>query len=524
MTQHMQFIFIKRLVIYVLCIICSIWQISFAAKPNKGAATIANEAKTIEPNSIPVVSSEAVYETAEMKTTTKNTFYPSFADIVEPLLPAVVNIYTVHYNKKLDLRKKDSNNERFPFEQFKDLFEQFNIPFQFEEMYSNPRAVSLGSGFIIDATGFIVTNNHVVAEADEVYVKLTDDTELPAKIIGTDPKTDLALLKVEGKDKLPFVKFGDSSKARVGDWVITIGNPFGGLGGTVTTGIISSKGRDIDINTGNIVDDFIQTDAAINKGNSGGPMFNIAGEVIGVNTAIFSPLGTNIGIGFAIPSNTAKNIIEQIKKSGKVSRGRLGVMIQEVTSEIAEGFGLKELIAGALVTDVEPGGAGDKAGIKAGDIIVEFGDQAVKNSRKLQVLVADAPINKDIKIVVIRSGNNHELIARITEADKDITENYNKASITKNDITFNNLTDELRRKFSIKDNLDGVVVTYIAKNHKNYGLHVGDVVVAINQENIENVDQFNMIYENAKKLQKQNIILFVKRQRINIFIALPIIH
>ena len=518
MAKRMTFICIKRLAISILCVICTLVSISFAETPIKPAAI------TPAPADLLPVTSQAASEVTDLHNPIKNMFYPSFADIVEPLLPAVVNIYTVHYNKKLDLRKKDPNHEHFPLEHFKDLFEQFNIPFNFEEMYSNPRAVSLGSGFIIDEAGFVVTNNHVVIDADEIYIKLTDDTELPAKLIGTDSKTDLALLKIESKDKLPFVKFGDSGKSRVGDWVITIGNPFGGLGGTVTTGIISSKGRDIDVNTGNMVDDFIQTDAAINKGNSGGPMFNMAGEVIGVNTAIFSPLGTNIGIGFAIPSNTTRNIIEQIKKSGKVSRGRLGVMIQEVTSEIAEGFGLKELIVGALVTDVEPGGAGDKAGIKPGDIIVEFADQAVKNSRKLQILVADAPINKDIKVVVIRSGKNHELVANITESDKDIVENYGKASITKNDITFNSLTNELRHKFSIKDNLDGVIVTYIAKNHKNHGLHVGDVVVAINQEKIDNVDQFNAIYENARKTQKQNIILFVKRQRINIFIALPILQ
>ena len=506
MEQIMKFICTNKIrnIISVLCVMCCLLSKVFAEVPSPSIQ---------EPTTMIPVTQAPI----------KTMLYPSFADIVEPLIPAVVNIYTVQYSKKLDLRQKDHFHENFPLDHFKDLFEQFNVPFNFEEMYSNPRAISLGSGFIIDKTGFIVTNNHVVSNADEIYVKLTDDTELPAKLIGTDSRTDLALLKIESKNKLHFVKFGDSSKSRVGDWVITIGNPFGGLGGTVTTGIISSKGRDIDIDTGNIVDDFIQTDAAINKGNSGGPMFNMEGEVIGVNTAIFSPGGTNVGIGFAIPSNTTKNIIEQIKRSGKVSRGRLGVMIQEVTSEIAEGFGLQELIEGALVTDVESGGAGDKAGIKSSDIIIEFGGQAVKNSRKLQILVAEAPINKDIKIIVVRAGKKHEITAKITDSDKDIIENSNKASIVKNEITFNNLTDELRRKFSIKENLDGIVITHISKNQKNYGLQLGDLVLAINQEQIDNVDKFNSIYESTKLAKKQNIILLVKRQRINIFIALPLV-
>lgn len=244
----------------------------------------------------------------------------SFADIVEPLIPAVVNVYTVQYNQKSEDSHKKSF-ESFPFDHLNEFLNHFNLPFNFDEMYSNPKSVPLGSGFIIDPAGFIVTNHHVVANADEIYVKLTDNRELLAKLVGSDQKTDLALLKIEVESPLPFVKFGDSGKARVGDWVIAIGNPFGRLGGIVTAGIISSKGRNID---GGIVDDFIQTDAAINNGNSGEPMFNINGEVIGVNTVMFSPSGTNIGIGFAIPSNTTKAIINQLRHNGKINRGGLG--------------------------------------------------------------------------------------------------------------------------------------------------------------------------------------------------------
>lgn len=448
--------------------------------------------------------------------------YPSFADVVEPLMPAVVNIYTVKYKKFANSRKKPFP-EAFPFDQFSDLFEQFNMPFNFEEMYSDPKAVSLGSGFIIDGSGFIVTNYHVVNNVDEINIKFLDNTELSAKLIGSDQRTDLALLKVEAKKQLPFVKFGNSSKARVGDWIITIGNPFG-LGGTVTVGIISSKGRDIGGIDG-IVDDFIQTDAAINSGNSGGPAFNLAGEVIGINTAIYTPTGVNVGIGFAIPSNTAQNIIEQLKKVGKISRGRLDVTIQEVTPEIAEGLGLKESM-GALIVDVQPGGSGDKAGLKSGDIVIEFAGQPVKTSRKLQVLVAETPIDTDVKIIVIRDGKNHELIAKITENDKTPLKSNKKAissaSIEKNNITFSNPTDELRQKFAIKENINGVIVTNIEKNQKNYGLMIGDLVAAVNQQPITSVDQLNAIYENAVATKKQNIVLLVKRRGTNVFIALPV--
>ncbi|WP_316355159.1 Do family serine endopeptidase [Candidatus Trichorickettsia mobilis] len=457
--------------------------------------------------------------------------HPSFANIVEPLMPAVVNIYTVQYNKKNQYPPKAPFPEGFPFDQFNDFFEQFNIPFNSEELYSNPKAVSLGSGFIIDQAGFIVTNHHVVSNADEIHIKLIDNTELPAKLIGTDQRTDLALLKVESKQSLPNVKFGNSSKSRVGDWVIAIGNPFG-LGGTVTTGIISSKGRDIDINTGGVVDDFIQTDAAINSGNSGGPMFNLDGEVIGVNTAIFSPSGTNIGIGFSIPSNTAQTIIEQLKKSGKISRGRLDVTVQEITTDIAEALGLKEA-NGALVAEVIAGGAADIAGIKSGDIIIEFAGQSVKNSRKLQVLVAETPVDKEVPVVIMRGGKIHNLHVKITEVDrvgnklanfdhKNHKQHSSLDTIEKNHITFSNLTDAIREKFAIKEGINGVIITNIDKDQRNYGLKVGDIVMAINQQYINNVEQLHKYYDNAKADKKQNIVLLIKRRNIDIFIAIPI--
>jgi serine protease Do len=451
----------------------------------------------------------------------------SFANIVEPLIPAVVNVYTVQYNKKLADQKKPS--DYLPLDHFNELLERFNLPFNLEEMYSNPKSVPLGSGFIIDSSGFIVTNHHVIANADEIHIKLTDNRELSAKLVGSDKKTDLALLKIDSDTPLPFVKFGDSAKSRVGDWVIAIGNPFGRLGSTVTAGIISSKGRDID-STNGVIDDFIQTDAAINNGSSGGPMFNVNGEVIGVNTAIFSPSGINIGIGFAIPSNTASAIIEQLQKNGKISRGRLGVIIQEVTNEIAEGLDLKEA-SGALVVEVQKDGPGDKIGIKAGDVIIEFAGQLVKNSRKLQVLVAETAIDQEVKIIVVRESKELELKGKIsdkeleTKVKNDIIANKpidDKSAVIKNNITFSKLTNDLKKRFAIKDNATGIVVTNIAKDQKNYGFKIGDLIVASSQQPINSLEQLNLLYKNAKIAKKRNIVLFVHRRGVSVFIPLPV--
>lgn len=474
------------------------------------------------------VAEEAAQQADTPKAEAVKSLYPSFADIVEPLIPAVVNIYTTKYNKQNGNLQKSPFPEGFPFDRFNEFFDKFEMPFNYDETYSNSKAISLGSGFIIDPAGFIVTNHHVINNADEIHVKLLDNTELPAKLIGSDQKTDLALLKVEVKALLPHVKFGDSSKARVGDWIIAIGNPFG-LGGTVTTGIVSSKGRDIDLDSGNVVDNFIQTDAAINSGNSGGPLFNINGEVIGVNTMIFSPSGLNVGVGFAIPSSTASNVIDQLKKNGKITRGRLDIYIQEVTTDISEGLDLKEAV-GALVRDVVPGGAGEKAGLKAGDVVIKFADQPVKNSRKLQILVAEPAVGKDVKIVVMRNGKEVELTAKIVEGKKDdqVVESskgsntvLDAGSFKKNNITFSNLTEDLKNKYNLKNVDEGVVITAITKDQKNFSLNLGDLVVAANQIPVKSVEELNKIYDSIKATKKKNIVLFLKRQNTNIFLALP---
>ena len=451
----------------------------------------------------------------------------SFADIVEPLIPAVVNISTIEYvNSK--------SEEKKPLDWINDFLERLNIPLNLEEVDRTAKSVPLGSGFIIEPNGLIVTNYHVIANVDKINVKLADNTELPAKLIGSDTKTDLALLKIDFQEPLPFVEFGDSNDARVGDWIIAIGNPFGNLGGTVTTGIISSKGRDIDIDTNNIVDNFIQTDAAINNGNSGGPMFNLDQKVIGVNTAIFSPLGTSIGIGFAIPSNTARPIIERLKKDGKVNRGRLGLTIQDLTSEIFEGLGLKDT-NGVLVAKIQKGGPGDKAGIRIGDIIIEFAGMPVKNTKKLRIITAKIPINQEVKVKVLRNNEEFELPIKITadneEVNKDSVEQVNKKevvdkeennlSITKSNVTFSNLTEELMQKFAIPQGKIGIVITNI--DEKIGSFKIGDLITSVNQQSINDVSNLEKLYENAKKSNKQNILLLIERGSNNMFIPLPLL-
>src|SRR5512134_1778265 len=310
----------------------------------------------------------------------------SFADLAARLLPSVVNVSTtqvVEGNTGIEIPQLPPGS---PFEEF---FKEFMERGQPRQQQQRRRATSLGSGFVYDNQGHIVTNNHVIQDADQVTVILHDETRLDAKVIGRDSKTDIAILKVEPNARLVPVQFGDSDMARVGDWVLAIGNPFG-FGGSVTAGIISARGRDIQAGP---YDDFLQTDASINRGNSGGPTFNLNGEVIGINTAIYSPSGGSIGIGFAIPSLSAQPVIQQLIQHGQVRRGWLGVRIQAVTEEIADALGLKDA-AGALVAGVIPGGPAEKANIKDGDIILEFDGKPIGQMRRLPRLVADTEIGR----------------------------------------------------------------------------------------------------------------------------------
>ncbi|MEM6338511.1 MAG: Do family serine endopeptidase [Pseudomonadota bacterium] len=448
----------------------------------------------------------------------------SFADIIEPLMPSVVNIYTVKYSRQPN-PKTASLPEILPFDKFNSFLEQFNMPFSFDDISTNPSTLSLGSGFIVDPDGYIITNDHVVSGSDEIYIKLLDNTEVPARIIGTDPKTDLALLKINVEKKLPAAEFADSSKVRVGDIVIAIGNPLG-FGGTVTTGIISSKGRDLGLNQDELVDDFLQTDAAINTGNSGGPLYDIQGKVVGINTSVPDINGgTNIGIGFAIPANTVTDIMKQLKEKGKISRGRLDIGIQEVTQELADAMSLKEA-SGVLVVNVKPDGTGDKAGLKQGDLITKYNGNPVLNSRKLQLFVADSHIGDKVKLTVIRNSKTVILTAKITEPTEPqkAPQVIEKEDTTqKAGITFSNISPNLLGKLDLDENATGIVVVGVNEQGIVLDLRIGDLILAIDQKNIENIQEFNEIYkEQQSNSERNNVVLLVKRGDYTMFVAIPL--
>ncbi len=445
----------------------------------------------------------------------------SFADLADKLLPAVVNISTTQISKKSD---RGPEIPQFPpgspFEEFfKDFFDR-NRP------DSAPRKVtSLGSGFIIDPSGYIVTNHHVIEDAEEVTVILHDDTNLKAKIIGRDTKTDLALLKVEAKKPLPYVKWGDSEKARVGDWVLAIGNPFG-LGGTVTAGIISARKRDI--NSGPY-DSYLQTDASINRGNSGGPMFNLDGEVIGINTAIFSPSGGSIGIGFAIPSAQARTVIDQLRKYGRTRRGWLGVRIQTVTDQIAESLAMGRA-RGALVAGVTDNGPADKAGIKSGDVIVAFDGQDIDEMRDLPRLVAETAIDKDVKVRVIRGGKPVELSVQVGELPDEIKER--KASGVEDEfalqmlgLTLNELKDSLRQTYKLDSRAKGVLITDVKEGSagRKAGLQAGDLILEVAPDPVTSPEDFKAKIEKAREAKRKTVLLLTERKKIRQFIVLPIL-
>ncbi len=415
----------------------------------------------------------------------------SFADLVETLLPTVVNISTTQ-----TVEQGDGSEEFEEF--FREFFERRG-----EERPRRRRQSSLGSGFIIDPSGYIVTNHHVIADADEITVRLADDTELDATIVGSDEKTDLALLKVESDTPLPFAKWGDSEATRIGDWVIAIGNPFG-LGGTVTAGIVSARQRDI--NSGPY-DNFIQTDAAINRGNSGGPMFNVDGEVIGINSAIFSPSGGSVGIGFAIPSVLARNIIRQLEDGGTVTRGWLGVRIQTVTDDMAEALRLDKA-RGAQVASVSEGGPAEAAGIQRGDVILTFDGRDVPEMRRLPGMVAETAINKDVDVVVWRKGKKVTLKVNLGEL-KDTPQMAaltsdaplgDQGKVESLGLELATITPELRERFELEESTEGVVITEVktGSSSAEKGLRPGDVIVEVDQEEVKSPSEVADWVEKAK--------------------------
>jgi serine protease Do len=455
----------------------------------------------------------------------------SFADLAARLLPSVVNISTTQVQKKTD--KAGPEMPRFPEgSPFQDFFKEFFDRQQRDK--SQRRATSLGSGFIISSAGLVVTNNHVIAGADEITVTLHDDTELKAKLLGRDAKTDLALLKVWPKSKkLSAVPFGDSARTRVGDWVVAIGNPFG-LGGTVTAGIVSARQRDI--NSGPY-DDFIQTDASINRGNSGGPMFNLAGEVIGINTAIFSPSGGSVGIGFAISANLASPIIEQLRKYGKYRRGWLGVRIQTVTEEIAKNFSMRKA-AGALVAEVTPGGPAEKYKIKVGDVILKFDNQVVGEMRRLPKVVAATSVGKAVTVEVWRKGKLERLKVKLGEFPDDDSKLASKTprmmqpkvratTIGELGMTLSLLTPPLRKRFKLDDNVKGVVIVQVAQAGPagEKGVPVGAILRKIGRDQtiVSSPAQVQRKVEQAIRAKLGSILVLIETGGTQRFVALNIV-
>lgn len=405
------------------------------------------------------------------------------------------------------------------------------------QMLSMPPAQSLGSGFIIDAAkGLVVTNNHVIADADEIKVILHNDTQLEATVLGRDLETDLAVLKIANPkaDKLTQVSWGDSDALRVGDWILAVGNPFG-LGGTVTSGIVSARQRNI--NAGRY-DDFIQTDASINRGNSGGPMFSMNGAVIGINTAIFSPSGGSVGIGFAIPSNLAKPVIDQIVQFGSTKRGWIGVKIQEVTPEIADSLGLKSA-SGALVAGVTPDGPAVKAGLKSGDVIVKFNKHDITSMRRLPRIVADTPIGQSVPVTIVRAGK--EMTLQLTPGqletarDKGLldeqaaNEPHNEKQMNDTEVAALQLhvaplDDLLRQQYNLGTDVSGVVVTQVerASDAAQKGIIPGDVLLEVNQHGVKSASDVSTAVKDARGSGRNSVLLLVNSQNNLRFVAVKL--
>jgi serine protease Do len=386
---------------------------------------------------------------------------------------------------------------------------------------------AMGSGFIIDSSGLIVTNNHVIEDATSINVILTDNRTFTATLIGKDKKTDLALLKIETEDDLPFVKWGDSDTAKVGNWVLAIGNPFG-LVNTVTAGIISARGRDISAGP---FDDFIQTDASINRGNSGGPLFNLDGEVIGINTAIFSPTGGSVGIGFSVPSSLAKGVIFQLKKYGKTRRGWLGVRIQTVTDDIAASLGMDKA-SGALISGVMPDGPAKLSGVKAGDIVLNFDGKIVKDMKSLPRIVAETEIDKPVTVEVWRNGRSMKLQVIVGEMAEDIKvsevpQNSNEV-VTKEvlelGILLSNITDDMRSKFGIPEDVNGVLVVNVKSetDASEKGILPGDIIIEISQNKVFTPDDVSMRVLEEINAERDFALMLINRKGILSYIAVKI--
>jgi serine protease Do len=437
---------------------------------------------------------------------------PSLAGVAKDAMPAVINISTT---QKVEWRRRRPPMPGpSPFGR-EDPFEEFFRRF-FGDQPPLGQQRSLGSGFIISEDGYIITNNHVIDDADKITVRLSDKEEYKAKVIGSDERTDIALIKINANHSLPTVPLGKSADLQIGDWVIAIGNPFG-LEETVTAGIVSAKGRVLGAGP---YDDFIQTDASINPGNSGGPLLNLKGEVIGINSAILSQSGGNIGIGFATPIDLAKTIVSQLKDKGKVTRGWLGVAIQNVTPGLAKSFGLKEPM-GALVTEVTKGGPADQAGLERGDVITTFAGTTIKASHELPALVARTPVAERVEVTVLRSGEEKTFTVKVGElTDQRAKAEGGEESGEGWGLTVANLSTDIARRFQLERDQKGVVVTDVDSGGPAdlAGIQPGDVIEEVNRQPVESVDDFAKAMADAK--DQDTLLLLMRRGEASTFFAL----
>ncbi|MFB9150014.1 DegQ family serine endoprotease [Roseovarius ramblicola] len=444
----------------------------------------------------------------------------SFADLADEISPAVVNITTSTVVEQ-DTGPMPMVPEGSPFE---DFFERFRE--QMPETDRPRRSSALGSGFVISEDGYVVTNNHVIDKADEIDIEFFSGEKLSATVVGTDPKTDIALLKVNPEKPLPFVSFGDSDTARVGDWVLAMGNPLG-QGFSLSAGIVSARNRALS----GTYDDYIQTDAAINRGNSGGPLFNMEGDVVGVNTAILSPTGGSIGIGFSMASNVVKRVVDQLKEYGETRRGWLGVRIQDVTGDVAEAMGL-DSVAGALVTDVPDGPAAD-AGMQAGDVIVSFDGKEVEDTRGLVRQVGNTAVGKTVRVVVYRDGQTRTL--KVTLGRREVAEGSipvaqpggaPEAPQEKSmmGLTLKPLDDELRAQLELDEDANGLVITEVDELSEAYekGLRAGDVITEAGQQKVTSIPELDARIAGAREAGRKSLLLLVRRAGEPRFTALNI--
>ena len=426
----------------------------------------------------------------------------SFADLAERLMPSVVNISTT---QTVVTRSNPFPNFQFPpGSPFEDMFKEFGTP---QERQSS----ALGSGFIIDEKGIVVTNNHVIEGAEDIVVQVNGDKEFKAKVLGADPLSDIAVLQIETDEKFTPVKFGNSDKARIGDWVIAIGNPFG-FGGTVTSGIISARNRSIGLSR---YEDYIQTDASINSGNSGGPLFDMNGDVIGINTAILGRSG-NVGIGFSIPSNSAKIVIDQLIEFGETKRGWLGVRIQDVTKEIADVEKLDEP-RGALVASVAPNSPSEKAGVKAGDIILKFNGEKIKEMKELPIIVARTEVGKKVKVIIWR--NKKEITKTITLGRLETSEDFKVAEnkVVPEELTVENLKISVReitkediKSRNLPNQTSGLVITKVENDSPLYNsIEINSIILEAQKKKIRTVDDLNQAVSKVLKSNQKTILLVI---------------